>query len=64
MSVRRFFADPLLFWLCLAASLLGLVAIWDAGYARGGAGGWVLPRELRFQAVYLVIAVFAAWGCT
>lgn len=64
MNVRRFYADPLLFWLCLAASLLGLVAIWDAGYARIGAGGPVLPRELRYQAVYLVIAVLVGWGCT
>ena len=64
MNVRRFFADPFLFWVCLAASLLGLVAIWDAGYARGGAGGSVLPRELRHQAVFLVIAVLAGWGCT
>ena len=64
MNVRRLFADPFLFWVCLAASLLGLVAIWDAGYARVGAGGSVLPRELRFQAVYLVIAVLVGWGCS
>lgn len=64
MNVRRFFADPLLFWLCLAASLLGLVAIWDAGYARAGMTDSVLPRELRFQAVFLVVAVLAAWGCS
>ena len=64
MNVRRLYADPVLFWLCLSVSLLGLVAIWDAGYARSGVSGSVLPREFVSQSVYLVVAVGAGWLCT
>lgn len=55
MNLRKHVPDPGLFWLCLAVSLVGLVAIWDAGYAR--TDGAVFPRELRSQAVYLVLAL-------
>jgi cell division protein FtsW len=60
--MKRWFHDPPLFWACLAASLVGLVAIWDAGYAR--AQGSVFPPELKNQAMFLVVALLAAWGCT
>lgn len=61
MRLKRF-PDPVLFWSCLAVSVLGLVAIWDAGYAR--TDGSAFPRELRNQAIYLVLAIAACWGCT
>ena len=51
-----------MFWLCLAASGVGLIAIWDAGYARNTGG--IFPRELRWQAMYLVLAVVAYYLCT
>jgi cell division protein FtsW len=62
LVVRKPFADPWLFWACLGASLAGLVAIWDAGYAR--TQGSVFPGELKNQAVYLVLALLAGWGCS
>ena len=64
MRFKRVVTDPMLFWLCVAVSLLGLVAIWNAGYARSSAAGSVLPRELVNQTLYLVIAVFVGWLCT
>lgn len=60
--MKRPFADPWLFWTCLAVSLAGLVAIWDAGYAR--TQGSVFPSELKNQAVYLVLALLVGWGCS
>lgn len=62
MNIRRFFADPFLFWTCLSASAIGLIAIWDAGYAR--TEGSALPRELKWQALYLLLAVVLCWACT
>lgn len=59
--VKRFFSDPFLFWSCLAASALGLIAIWDAGYARTDG---VFPSELKNQVLFLFVAVFAGWACT
>ncbi len=62
MNIKRFFSDPFLFWSCLVASVIGLIAIWDAGYAR--TEGSALPRELKWQAMYLVLAVGLCWACT
>ncbi len=60
--MKRLNMDPVLFWSCLLVSLAGLVAIWNAGYARSE--GSVFPRELKHQIVYLVIALVAGWGCS
>jgi len=44
----------------LAATLLGLFFIFDAGYPRSLAKGWgMVPPEFRQQAIYSVLAVVA-----
>lgn len=54
----RRISDPLLFGLCLTATLLGLFVVFDAGYARSLAGGGgMVPREFTMQVVFLVVAV-------
>lgn len=54
----RRISDPLLFGLCLTASLLGLFVVLDAGYARSLAGeGGALPREFTMQAFFLLVSV-------
>ncbi len=54
----RRISDPLLFGLCLIATLLGLFAVFDAGYARSLAkDGGMVPREFVMQVVFLVVSV-------
>lgn len=56
--------DPLVFWLALAATVIGLLAIYDSGYARAAADGMVVPREFRSQLISAVIALLvggAVW---
>ncbi len=55
--------DPWLFWLAMAATVLGLLAIFDSGYARAAADGMIVPREFRSQLVSLIGALVAALGC-
>ena len=50
-----------LFWMALAASAIGLVAIWDSGYARAASDGALLPRELWMQVAVLILSLFATW---
>lgn len=53
--------DPLLFGLALALTAVGLVMIFDAGYARSlAAGRGPLAPEFRMQFVYLPAAVIAS----
>lgn len=62
-AFRQF--DPWLFWLALAASLLGMLFVFDAGYPRSiAAGRSVLPREFIMQAMYFPIAIFASLLCS
>ncbi len=54
----RRISDPLLFGLCLVATLLGLFVVFDAGYARSLAkDGGVVPREFAMQVLFLVLSV-------
>lgn len=54
----RRISDPLLFGLCLTATLLGLFVIFDAGYARTLAkDGGILPHEFMMQIFFLVVSV-------
>ncbi len=61
MNFNRAFPDQNLFWACLIATLVGLVAIWDAGYAR--TDGSVFPREVRYQSGYIFFAILCCWLC-
>lgn len=49
--------DPVLFWLAIAATVIGLLAIYDSGYARAAADGMFVPREFRSQLISSLIAV-------
>ena len=54
----RRISDPLLFGLCLVATLLGLFVVFDAGYARSLAkDGGMVPREFTMQVVFLLLSV-------
>src|SRR5688500_15845783 len=51
--------DPTLFFLALAATALGLLFIFDAGYARSLKDGYgPFPREFKSQLMFLPIALF------
>jgi cell division protein FtsW len=57
-TMRRI-SDPILFGLCLVATLLGLVAVFDAGYARSLAKDHgAIPTEFLMQLVFLVPSLF------
>ena len=57
MIIRRA-ADPTLFWLCLMATLMGLLFIFDSGYARSLAtSGRIFPPEFTSQLTYVAIAL-------
>ena len=49
--------DTSLFWLALAASILGLVFILDAGYAQSMKVGQLLPKPFITQIIMLVIGI-------
>lgn len=57
MKILRNISDPTLFWLAVAMSLTGLVAIYDAGFARSWSKGVFLPAEFRSQILFLFISV-------
>ncbi|MCC7230394.1 MAG: FtsW/RodA/SpoVE family cell cycle protein [Fimbriimonadaceae bacterium] len=62
ISVRRLY-DPLLFWLALALTGLGMLFIFDAGYARSLRDGkGMIPREFLMQIPFLVVGVAIALG--
>jgi cell division protein FtsW len=57
--------DPILFVLALAASVMGLVFVFDAGYARSLRDGYgMIPREFVGQILYVGIAVGIGWLCS
>lgn len=62
MKVQRNISDPLLFWLAVALSVTGLVAIYDAGFAKSWSKGVFLPAEFRNQVVFFFISVGVAFG--
>jgi cell division protein FtsW len=54
--------DPVLFWLGAAATLMGLVFVFDAGYARSLRDGYgVVPREFWMQVLYAALGLGAFW---
>src|SRR4051812_35839452 len=56
--------DPLLFWLALAATVLGMLFVFDAGYPRSiAAGRGAIPREFIMQVFFLPIAIIASISC-
>lgn len=55
--IRKPNPDPLLYVLAGIATLIGLFAIWDAGYARAAVNGLILPREFFMQVAFAVISV-------
>lgn len=55
-AIRRF--DPVVFWAAIAATALGCLVIFDAGYARSlSSGKGVVPREFWIQAISAIAAV-------
>jgi cell division protein FtsW len=53
--------DPVLFLLTLFVTLMGLLFIFDAGYARSLAAGYgPIPREFKSQLMYLPVSLFVA----
>jgi cell division protein FtsW len=61
-SKTRSVYDPLLIGLASAATLIGLLFIFDAGYARSLRDSrGVIPREFIMQLVTLPIALFCGW---
>lgn len=54
--------DPVLIVLALAATLIGLLFIFDAGYARSLRDGrGIVPREFIMQVITLPVALFIGW---
>lgn len=61
MIKSRRINDPILLLLTIIATGLGLVFIFDAGYARSIASNYgPIPKEFRSQIMFLPLAVFAA----
>ncbi|MCB0825667.1 MAG: FtsW/RodA/SpoVE family cell cycle protein [Armatimonadetes bacterium] len=55
--------DPFLIGAALIATVLGLIAIWDAGYARAAVNGTLLPREFWMQGIFSVLSVGLGLAC-
>lgn len=53
-------SDHVLTILAFIATLVGLLAVWDSGYARGAANGQIVPRELQGQIVFAAVSVLGA----
>ena len=54
--------DPWILGLALAATVLGLLFIFDAGYARAlQTDGSGIPPEFKSQVLFLFIAGLGAW---
>jgi len=59
---RSVVRDPILIWLAIAATLVGLLFIFDAGYARSLRDGrGIIPREFIVQMVVMPIAMGCGW---
>lgn len=53
--------DYLLFAAAAVATLFGIIAVWDAGYAESAAKGEGFPRAVLMQSLFAVAGVCAAW---
>ncbi len=59
----QFIGDKTLFILSIMATLLGLIFIFDAGYARSiQAGHGTIPREFKMQVLFTIISVLCYFG--
>lgn len=62
MNPTRRLSDPTLFWLALALTGVGMLFIFDAGYARSMRDGrGMIPREFLMQVPFLVAGIGVAW---
>lgn len=62
MNPTRRLSDPTLFWLALALTGVGMLFIFDAGYARSMRDGrGMIPREFLMQIPFLVTGLAVAW---
>src|SRR5688572_22049225 len=58
---RALLSDPILFWLALVLTGVGMLFIFDAGYARSLRDGkGAIPREFLMQVPFLIMGLFAA----
>lgn len=57
MKDRTSAIDLPLMLAALAASLFGLFAIWDSGYARAAEKGAIMPREVGMQFLWVILSV-------
>lgn len=63
MNPTRRLADPALFWLALLLTGVGMLFIFDAGYARSLRDGrGMVPREFYMQIPYLLIGLALAFS--
>ena len=61
-SATRIVRDPILVGIAIAATLVGLLFIFDAGYARSLRDGrGIIPREFIIQAITLPVAAACGW---
>lgn len=64
MKRRWQIPDPVLFLLTFAATVVGALMIFDAGYVRSLAQGLgPIPKEFTSQTMYSVAALVMAYGC-
>lgn len=62
MNPTRRLSDPTLFWLALALTGVGMLFIFDAGYARAMRDrDSMIPREFLMQIPFLVAGLGVAW---
>ena len=54
-------ADPAITILAVLATFMGMLAIWDSGYARAAVNNQILPREFWMQAIFALVSFFAAY---
>jgi cell division protein FtsW len=63
MNPTRRLADPMLFWLALLLTGVGMLFIFDAGYARSLRDGrGMVPREFYMQIPFLLLGLMFAFG--
>ncbi len=62
MNPTRRLSDPTLFWLALALTGVGMLFIFDAGYARSMRDGrGMIPREFLMQIPFLISGLLIAY---
>lgn len=54
--------DYMLYAAAVVATLFGVIAVWDAGYAEAAAMGQMLPRSVITQGLYGIAGLVGAWG--